>query len=126
MERLDEIAVRLAGISDPGRPLQGIFAYAPVGLQVYRADGHCLLTNKAFRDLFGSEPPPEYNVLRDEIAERQGVLGLIHRAFAGETIETPPIWYDARELTQVKVEKANRMGIQAPFFPLFGRDGEVD
>ena len=39
MERLDEIAVRLAGISDPVRLLQGIFAYAPFGLQVYRADG---------------------------------------------------------------------------------------
>ena len=66
MERLDEIRVRLAGISDPGRWLQGIFAYAPFALQVYRADGHCLLTNKAFRDLFGSEPPPEYNILHDD------------------------------------------------------------
>ena len=107
MERLDEIGVRLAGISDPVRLLQGIFAYAPFGLQVYRADGHCLLTNKAFRDLFGSEPPPEYNILHDEIAERQGLLGLVKRAFAGETMQTPTFWYDPRELQQVQVTEGS-------------------
>src|SRR5207237_9980138 len=97
-----EIEKRLSGVSDPLAFLAGIFAFAPVGLQIYRADGHSLLTNRAFRELFGSEPPPEYNVLEDEIAARSGMLGLIRRAFAGETITTPPIWYDPRELTQVK------------------------
>ena len=119
MERLDEIRVRLAGISDPVRLLQGIFAYAPFGLQVYRADGHCLLTNKAFRDLFGSEPPPEYNVLHDEIAERQGLLGLVKRAFAGETVQTPTFWYDPRELQQVHVTEGRRVAISITLLPLF-------
>ena len=126
MERLDEIAVRLAGISDPGRLLQGIFAYAPFGLQVYRADGHCLLTNKAFRDLFGSEPPPEYNVLHDEIAERQGLLGLVTRAFAGETVQTPTFWYDPRDLEQVHVTEGRRVAISITLMPLFGASGAVE
>ena len=126
MERLDEIAVRLAGISDPGRLLQGIFAYAPFGLQVYRADGHCLLTNKAFRDLFGSEPPPEYNVLHDEIAERQGLLGLAKRAFAGETVQTPTFWYDPRDLQQVHVTEGRRVSISITLMPLFGASGAVE
>ena len=126
MERLDEIGVRLAGISDPVRLLQGIFAYAPFGLQVYRADGHCLLTNKSFRDLFGSEPPPEYNVLHDEIAERQGLLGLVKRAFAGETVQTPTFWYDPRELQQVHVTEGRRVSISITLLPLFGPSGGVE
>jgi signal transduction histidine kinase len=126
MERLDEIRVRLAGISDPVRLLQGIFAYAPFGLQVYKADGHCLLTNKAFRDLFGSEPPPEYNILRDEIAEKQGLLGLAKRAFAGETVQTPTFWYDPRELQQVHVTEGRRVAISLTLMPLFGASGAVE
>jgi signal transduction histidine kinase len=126
MERLDEIRIRLDGISDPVRLLQGIFAYAPFGLQVYRADGHCLLTNKAFRDLFGSEPPPEYNVLHDEIAERQGLLGLAKRAFAGETVQTPTFWYDPRELEQVHVTEGRRVAISIMLMPLFDPSGNVE
>ena len=126
MERLDEIAVRLAGISDPVRLLQGIFAYAPFGLQVYRADGHYILTNKAFRDLFGSEPPPEYNILHDDIAEKQGLLGLIKRAFAGETVQTPTFWYDPRDLQSVHVTEGRRVAISITMMPLLGASGTVE
>ena len=126
MERLDEIRVRLGGISDPVRLLQGIFAYAPFGVQVYRADGHCLLTNKAFRDLFGSEPPPDYNILRDDIAERQGLLGLVTRAFAGETVQTPTFWYDPRELQTVHVTEGRRVAISITLLPLLGASGSVE
>ncbi len=126
LERLDEIRERLAGISDPVRLLQEIFAYSPFGLQVYRANGHCLLTNKAFRDLFGSEPPPEYNILNDEIAERQGLLGLVTRAFAGETVQTPTFWYDPRELQQVHVTEGRRVSISITLLPLFGGSGAVE
>ena len=62
-------------------------------------------------------------MLSDEIAEKSGVLVFIQRAFKGETVTTPPAWYDPRELTQVKIEKGNRVGIQATFFPLIDRGG---
>jgi signal transduction histidine kinase/CheY-like chemotaxis protein len=121
MEPLEEIRDRLRQLEDPVALLQGIFAFAPVGFQIYEASGRSLLVNQAFRDLFGAEPPPEYNVLRDEIAERTGILALIHRAFAGETVNVPTVWYDPRELTQVKIERGNRVAIGSTFFPL--RDG---
>ena len=125
MEPLDEVRDRLSGLEDPVPLLLALFAYAPVGFQIYEASGRSLVVNQAFRDLFGAEPPPGYNVLRDEIAERSGALELIHRAFAGETIHVPTMWYDPRELTQVKVEKGNRVAISATFFPLRDRDGRV-
>jgi PAS domain S-box-containing protein len=125
MEPLEEIRARLGQVSDPLALLEGIFACAPVGLQIYEASGRCLLVNQAFRNLFGSEPPPEYNVLEDEIAERNGVLDLIHRAFAGETITIGPLWYDPRELEQVKIPKGRRVAISSTFFPLFDGAGKV-
>src|SRR5947209_3166350 len=115
MPDLDDIRAALARIPNPVALLESLFALAPVGLQIYEASGRCLLVNQAFLDLFGSEPPPGYNVLRDEIAERTGALALIHRAFKGETVTTPPVWYDPRELTQVSVEKGNRVAMVATF-----------
>jgi signal transduction histidine kinase/CheY-like chemotaxis protein len=125
MEPLDEIRERLARLDEPLALLLGLFANAPFGFQVYEASGRSLVVNQAFRDLFGAEPPPEYNVLRDEIAERSGVLELIHRAFAGETVNVPTVWYDPRELTQVDVDEGNRVAIASALFPIRGREGQV-
>ena len=125
MKSLEEIRAQLGQVSDPLALLEGIFACAPIGLQIYEASGRCLLVNQAFRNLFGAEPPPEYNVLQDEIAERNGVLDLVHRAFAGETITIGPIWYDPRELTQVRVPQGRRVAISSTFFPLLDGAGQV-
>jgi signal transduction histidine kinase len=122
---LRRVREKLASIPGSTVILQALFALAPVGIQIYAADGHSLLTNQAFRDLFGSEPPPEYNILRDEIAIANGLLGLVQRAFAGEVITAPPVWYDPRELTQVKVTEGRRVAIAATFFPLRDAEGAV-
>jgi PAS domain S-box-containing protein len=125
MKPTSDIRERLARVSDPLAVLEGIFARAPVGLQIYEANGSCLLVNQAFRDLFGSEPPSDYNVLRDEVAARSGVLDLVHRAFAGETVTIGPMWYDPRELEHVTVAEGRRVAIASSFFPLFDAGGKV-
>jgi PAS domain S-box-containing protein len=116
---------RLARLGDSLTLLAGLFAHSPVAFQIYNPDGHCLLVNQSFRELFGSEPPPAYNVLTDEIAARNGVLPLIQRAFAGETVHVPTVWYDARQLRQVRVDIGRRIAMQATFFPLFDPEGNV-
>jgi signal transduction histidine kinase/CheY-like chemotaxis protein len=121
-----EARAQLEALGDPAALLESIFAFAPVGLQIYRADGRSLIVNDAFRRLFGVEPPPDYNVLHDEIAAQAGVLDLIHRAFAGETVRVPATWYDPRELKQVHITEGRRVAIEATFFPLFGPGGAVD
>src|SRR5690348_12613124 len=115
----------LSELSDPLGLLEGIFAACPVPLQLYSVKGRSLLTNRAFLDLFGVAPPPEYNVLEDEVAREQGVLALIRRAFAGETVSVPPVWYDPRELTQVKVSEGRRVAMSATFVPILDAGGEV-
>jgi signal transduction histidine kinase len=116
---------KLAGIPGSSIILEALFALAPVAFQIYEARGRSILTNQAFRDLFGSEPPPEYNILRDEIAAASGILGLVERAFAGEVISTPPFWYDPRDLRQIQVSEGRRVAITLTFFPLRDAAGSV-
>jgi len=122
---LRRVREKLAALPGSAVILEALFALAPVGIQIYAASGQSLLTNQAFRDLFGSEPPPEYSILRDEIAIANGLLGLVQRAFAGEVITAPPTWYDPRELTQVKVTEGRRVAISPTFFPLRDAEGLV-
>ncbi len=102
--------------------LESLFALAPVGLQIYQADGQSLLVNQAWVGLFGPAPQAGYNVLQDEAAAKSGVLDRVRRAFKGETIEVPPVWHDRRESAE---GKNRRTGVQATFFPLFDRAGAV-
>jgi signal transduction histidine kinase len=115
----------LLGVDDQLALLAGLFTHAPVAFQIYDVSGHCLLVNDAFREMFGSEPPPEYNILKDEIAERQGLLSLVHRAFAGETVHMPPLWYDPHELRQIQVKEARAAAIELTLLPLLDSGGRV-
>jgi two-component system cell cycle sensor histidine kinase/response regulator CckA len=120
-EQLD----RLRSIPDPVALLEGMFAHAPVAYQIYKPDGHSLLVNEAFLQLFGSEPPPEYNVLEDEVADATGQLSILRRAFRGETVETTPTWYDPRELKKVTVTEGRRCAMICSAFPLFDAAGGI-
>jgi PAS domain S-box-containing protein len=115
----------LSNIDDPAALLAGLFSHAPVGFQIYTADGYSVLTNPKFREIFGSEPPPGYNALRDEQAAQVGVLALIQRAFAGETVTIPAFWYDPRDVAHLHVAEGRRVAIEITSFPLRGRDGRV-
>jgi PAS domain S-box-containing protein len=117
------IADQLNQVEDARALLEGVFANAPVALLIYRVDGHRLLANQAFRDLFGSEPPPEYNVLEDDILEAGGLAPLIRRAFSGEQVELPAVWYDSRELRQIRITEGRRVATKATMFPLFDGQG---
>jgi PAS domain S-box-containing protein len=98
--------------------LEGLFIHSPVPYAVFTTQGRCLLTNPAYGAMFGREPPPEYNLLQDEVARRQGVVELFQRAVRGETVRTPVFWYDPKELVHIRVSDAKRVAISCTFFPL--------
>jgi signal transduction histidine kinase len=122
-QRLQE---RLKSVADPVAFLVNLFAHAPVGFAVWTADGHPLLTNEAFMELFRVEPPPEYNVLEDDALVAKGMLALFQRAFAGETVHVPAFWYDPRELKVVRVTEGRRVAVSMTLFPLFKSSGEIE
>lgn len=87
MSHSKTLAQILKQIESPLELIQSVFAESPHGIQIYDARGHSLYVNEAFLSIFGLEPPPEYCVLRDEIAESHGILPLMQRALAGAEIE---------------------------------------
>jgi PAS domain S-box-containing protein len=102
--------------------LSGLFEHSPIAYQICRTDGHCLLVNQAFRELFGSAPSPDCNVLRDKQLQAQGFVELVGRASRGETLRVPAHWYDVRAIGQVK---GRRVGIEATLFPLPDTNREI-
>ncbi|HYB98588.1 MAG TPA: ATP-binding protein [Candidatus Limnocylindrales bacterium] len=125
MDELRLIRERLRAMDDPLRLLELLFAHAPIGLQIYDASGKSLLVNRAFRDMFGAEPPPDYNVFRDENLERRGGMLAVRQAFAGHTGRFGPFWYDARQLEHVRVTYARRVAIDVVTLPLPDSHGNI-
>ncbi|MCA1664419.1 MAG: PAS domain S-box protein [Myxococcales bacterium] len=85
---------RLAQVSDPMTLLVALIANAPVGLQIYLPSGQSLLVNQAFRDMFGAEPLPDYNLFTDPLLQGSPILDAARRAFGGELVTSEPFWYD--------------------------------
>jgi PAS domain S-box-containing protein len=121
----DQLEARLRALADPTGFLINLFVHAPVGFAVWNRDGSPLLTNPAFRALFGAEPPPEYRVLEDNLLREHGLLPLLERAFAGETVQLPMFWFDPRQLTSVAVAEGKRVAISVTLFPLRDERGEL-
>jgi len=117
---------KLGTVANPVDFLVNLFAHSPVGFGVWTPDGHALLTNQAFIDIFGVEPPSEYNVLQDDLLERSGLLSYFQRAFKGETVQVPTFWYDPRELKTINVTEGRRVAISMTIFPLFKSTGEIE
>src|ERR1041384_555366 len=120
----DYVRTNLAAVADPVFLLETLFAEAPVAFAIAHADGRCLVVNRVFRELFGSVPPPEYNIFRDELVVAQGLLPHVERAFGGEQVHVPAVWYDASQLQHVRVE-GRRVAIEVSMTPLKDRDGTV-
>ncbi|HMG53560.1 MAG TPA: PAS domain-containing protein, partial [Kofleriaceae bacterium] len=119
---VDECPIdKLAAVADPVFLLHTLFAEAPVAFAIAHADGRCLAVNRVFRELFGSVPPPDYNIFRDELVAAQGLLPYVARAFGGEQVAVPAFWYDASKLAHVEVD-GRRVAIELSMTPLKDRD----
>jgi len=121
MKRLFEAQKNLAGVDDPVSCLQGLFAFAPVGLQVFNAEGKSLMVNQAFQEFFGNAPPPEYNIFQDRFISQSDLLSPVKKAFSGESVALPACWHDAKSEGGI-YSAPRRIAIKRTFFPIF--DGE--
>lgn len=88
------------------RRFETLFEQAPFSIQVLRPDGRTLRVNKAWQALWQATPEngllryvlDEYDILSDPQLDAHGITPLLRRAFAGESVELPPIRYDPAEL----------------------------
>ncbi|AKQ69835.1 Sensory box histidine kinase [Myxococcus hansupus] len=117
---------QLASVPDSLALLESLFTHSPVPYAIFTADGHCLLTNPAFLEMFGAGPPPEYSLFRDELLVKLGYTKLLMRAVSGERVQTPVFWYDVKELEHVRApDEARRIAISCTGFPLVASSGGV-
>jgi two-component system cell cycle sensor histidine kinase/response regulator CckA len=105
--------------------LAGLFAELPMGIQMYSADGRSLYVNQAFLTMFGVAPPPEYRIFDDEVAKETGAISAIRRAFAGESVRIPVIWYNPSDLKTINVAGGKRVAMETRAFPVFNSRREV-
>ncbi|HEX6369696.1 MAG TPA: PAS domain-containing protein [Longimicrobium sp.] len=85
-----------------GALAEALFTQSPFSTVIYDPAGRLLAVNPAFERMWGATlqtAPPDYCILTDPELERLGVLPTIRRAFAGETVVTPPVRYDISRLS---------------------------
>ncbi|HEX8635550.1 MAG TPA: PAS domain S-box protein [Pyrinomonadaceae bacterium] len=75
---------------------RAILEQSPLSIQIMSPDGRILRVNRAWEELWGVtlEQLEGYNILADEQLVEKGIMPYIRRAFAGESVEMPPVLYD--------------------------------
>jgi PAS domain S-box-containing protein len=102
------------------------FEQSPLSMQVIGRDGRTLMVNKAWEKLWGVDLATlgDFNVLEDEQLHAKGVTQYLERAFTGEAVEIPAIFFDPGESRRAP-ERAQACWIRAFAFPIFDAGGEV-
>jgi len=108
------------------RVAHALFEQSPLSTVIYDAEGRVLALNAAFEALWNvrlEDVPTDYSVLTDPELERQGALPAVRRAFAGETVTSPPVLYDIREVAPGS--GGRRVWSQGHFYPVRDASGRV-
>jgi PAS domain S-box-containing protein len=76
--------------------LEAVFDHSPSGLQVVDIDGRIIKVNHQLQEIFGFDPAEivgsdQYSVFSDKVLSGAGIVGIVKRAFEGETVQTPLI-----------------------------------
>jgi PAS domain S-box-containing protein len=121
-----QIAAPAPAVGLDGALAETLFTQSPFSTVIYDPDGRLLAVNRAFEEMWGvtlATAPADYSVLTDPELERQGALPFIRRAFAGETVVTPPVRYDISRLSTDGSGKVRWS--QAHLFPVRDADGRL-
>jgi PAS domain S-box-containing protein len=103
---------------------RALFEQSPFSKVLYDTAGRILAVNAAFERLFGltmESIPADYSVLTDVQLERAGHLPAVRRAFDGDVVVLPPVFYDAAALDGA----GRRSWTQGHFSPMRDLAGRV-
>lgn len=105
--------------------LRAAFEQSPASTVVYDSVGRPLAANPSFERLWGAslaDVPPGYSVLEDPQLEQAGILPYVRRAFAGESVTTPPVRYEMK----AAVGRGEAIWTQAHLYPVLDEEGKVE
>jgi PAS domain S-box-containing protein len=126
LEKLvEQVSVQTQALRQLEHRFQVFVEQAPFSLQIYALDGSPVLANKAWEKMWCTtcDQLEGYNLLSDSQLEAQGLMSEIQRAFAGEVVALPPIFYSST------INNSNGLGcarwVEAFFYPIKDEAGTV-
>ncbi len=129
-DTVDKLAKELTGynltrnISDKESfILSSIMKLNPYSISLYDADGHYLLGNQAYRDLFGSIPPPEYSIFDDPILKERGIDKEVAKLKKGKSVKVSEIPYNPVEINPDLPDKP--ILVRGTGFPIIDDESNV-
>jgi len=83
-------------LRDSEHRFRSVFEQAPFAIQIFTADGFLEQANQTWEQMWGitRDSVAGYNLLHDPQAEVMGHLPDFRKAFAGEVVSLPPVYYD--------------------------------
>jgi PAS domain-containing protein len=119
------IASQTSGVEDSAALLERLFQAAPLAIQIYGADGRCLLANTASYRMFGDDSTRSYNAFADDAPGRRSLRDAIQRAFSGETVRISVDNRDSLWPGAILTGEGSESAVEATAFPLFDGEGAV-
>ncbi|MBW4543884.1 MAG: PAS domain S-box protein [Symplocastrum torsivum CPER-KK1] len=83
-------------LRDSEHRFRSVFEQAPFAIQIFTADGFLEQANQTWEQMWGitRDSVVGYNLLHDPQAEVMGHLPDFRKAFAGEVVSLPPVYYE--------------------------------
>ncbi len=121
-----QVTLRDQDLQESEHRFRALIEQAPIAIQIYRADGSCLMVNRAWEELWHTrfEQLQSYNVRTDEQLAACGKLEMLERAFAGETVHVGPHTYNPAR-SGVPDTPDRTYWVRANLFPLKDQQGRV-
>ncbi len=108
--------------------LNRIIEQSPFATWISDAEGTLQRANpalKKFLNLTDEQLVGKYNVLKDDLVERQGLIPLIRTVYEnGKTIHFNCRW-DGNDIPSMDLKGSNEVFIDATMFPIFNSKGEI-
>jgi PAS domain S-box-containing protein len=103
--------------------LNDILENNPISIQIVDKEGHTLLANTAFTELFGFVPPPEFSIF-DDLSKITEFGNLVSRVKNGEIVHLPDVYYNAHDAVTEAPDIP--LWIRAMIFPLKDSAGKPE
>lgn len=100
---------------------------SPAVIELYDHEGTQIEVNRAYEELWGF--PAEhslhtFNLYKSDEVKKTGLLDFINRAYAGESVQTPPYEFDSTGQTEA-AGKGRKRWLNTRIYPLKDTEGNV-